>query len=143
MKNRSTLWWIIGITVVVVGLVAWSRFLQNNDPDVVVRDGLHWHPRLTIYVRDVKQEIPANIGLGAVHLPMHTHVEDAAQGIIHLEFSGRVANDDLKLGNFFKNWDRDMRSFGENMLMTVDGVENSEYEDYLLRDKDVIELRYD
>lgn len=129
--------------LVLIGAAWWSRSLSESDPNLVARNGLHWHPRLEIYVKGEKQEIPANVGLGAVHAPMHTHAEDAAQGVIHLEFSGRVAKDDLKFGNFFTNWNRDMRSFGTGMRMTVNGAESTEYENYILRDKDVIELRYE
>jgi len=47
------------------------------------------------------------------------------------------------LENFFRNWGKDMRSFGANMRMTVNGVENTEFENYMMRDGDKIELRYD
>lgn len=36
-----------------------------------------------------------------------------------------------------------MRLFGENMKMTVNGEENTEYENYIMRDKNNIELRFD
>ena len=121
----------------------WSRSLSGSDADVVAANGIHWHPRLALYVKGVQIEIPAGIGLDAVHLPMHTHDEDAKSGVIHLEFSGSVTTDDLKLGIFFKNWGKDMRSFGSNMTMLVNGVPSTEFEDYVMRDKDVIELRYD
>ncbi|HEY4522187.1 MAG TPA: hypothetical protein VJH91_00940 [Candidatus Paceibacterota bacterium] len=113
---------------------------RSNDPNVVATSGLHWHPELTIYVKGEKLEIPQNIGIGAVHQPMHTH-DDLP--IIHLEFSGVVKKQDLTLGQFFKNWGRDMRSFGKSMRMTVNGVENTEYERYIMKDKDKIELHYD
>ena len=102
--------------------------------------GLHWHPSLEIYVKGVQQEIPEGIGLGAVHMPMHTH-DDLP--LIHLEFNGVVRSEDLMLGEFFKNWGRDMRSFGANMRMMVNGVENVEYENYLMHDGDKIQLFYD
>ena len=142
--------------LLLIGGVWWTNALQDSDPSVISRNGLHWHPTLTIYVKGEKQEIPQGIGLGAVHLPMHTH-DDLP--IIHLEFSGVVKEEDLMLGHLFTNWGNDMRSFGSNVLpsdergsteasrpnvhMTVNGVENIEYERYIMRDKDVIELHYD
>ena len=36
-----------------------------------------------------------------------------------------------------------MRSFGTNMRMTVNGIENTEYENYQMKDGDTIELRYE
>lgn len=116
---------------------------RPNDPDIVATNGMHWHPALTMYVKGEKLELPPDMGLGAVHLPMHTHAEDSAQGIIHLEFPGIVRKDDIRLGRFFEIWGRDMRSFGENMRMAVNGKENTEYEKYVMRDGDKIELRYD
>ncbi|MDO8514016.1 MAG: hypothetical protein Q7S50_00560 [bacterium] len=128
------------VAVLLIGGVWWTNSLQNNDSDVIARSGLHWHPTLAIYVKGEKVEIPQNVGLGAVHKPMHTH-EDLP--LIHLEFSGVVKREDLMLGQFFKNWERDMRSFGENMRMTVNGVENTEYDSYVMKDKDAIELHFD
>ena len=138
MKNAL----IIGgvVLTLLVGGSWWSRGLQDSDLNVISRDGLHWHPTLEIYVKSEKMGIPESIGLGAVHLPMHTH-EDLP--VIHLEFGGVVREDDLKLGQFFKNWGKDMRSFGSAMRMTVNGVENREYEEYVMGDGDRIELRYD
>src|SRR3989344_8502832 len=138
MKNTVII--VIAVALLLGGGVWWPQSLSKSDPSVVSTNGLHWHPTLQIYVKGEKIEIPENIGLGAMHLPMHTH-EDLP--IIHLEFQGRVTEDDLMLGNFFKNWGKDMRSFGTNMRMTVNSEENTEYENYIMKDKDVIELRYD
>lgn len=133
---------IIGSAVVVLlfGGIGLSRSLQESDPDVLSRRGLHWHPLLVIYVKGEKIEIPQNIGLGAVHQPVHTH-DDLP--VIHLEFSGMVRREDAMLGEFFRSWGRDMRSFGANMRMTVNDEENAEYENYVMHDGDRIELRYE
>ena len=116
------------------------KAIDPNDPDVVAANGLHWHPQLAIYVKGEKIEIPQNIGIGAVPQPMHTH-DDLP--IIHLEFPALVRTQDIMLGRFFEIWGKDMRSFGTNMRMTVNGVENTEYENYSMRDGDKIELLYD
>lgn len=145
---------IVGVTVfLLVGGVVWSNILQKSDSDIISERGLHWHPRLTIYVKGVKQEIPTNIGIGPQYRGMptsglgmmgmtaiHTH-EDLP--LIHLEFSGLVRKEDLTLGNFFRIWGRDMQSFGANMRMKVNGAENTEYGNYLMRDGDLIELDYE
>lgn len=135
----------IAALVVVVGAALFllptsSGPVTSSDPDAVALTGLHWHPQLEIFVKGEKLEIPQSIGLGAVHQPMHTH-DDLP--IIHLEFGGMVKKDDLVLGQFFKNWGKDIRSFGANMRMTVNGEENTEYENYVMKDADKIELRYD
>ncbi len=133
--------WILG-TVAAIGLIGWYVATRPPVPEgeVLARRGLHWHPELAIYVKGAKQEIPSGLGLGIVEQSVHTH---DATGQIHLEFLGRVLKDDVKLGSFFKVWGKDMRSFGANMKMTVNGEENTEYESYLMRDKDKIELRFD
>ena len=134
----------IGIVVILligtIFILPTPQGIDPNDPRIVTANGLHWHPQLAIYVKDVQQEIPKNLGLGVVHNPIHTH-EDLP--IIHLEFQGVVRKDDITLGKFFDVWSKDMRSFGANMRMTVNGVENTEYADYIMRDGDQIELRYD
>ena len=143
--NKILRWtaWIVS-SVVVIGGLTWLVSLQPKTPesDIISRNGFHWHPELTIYVKGEKQEIPENIGIGAVHQPIHTH-DDSGQGIVHMEFQGLALKQDATLGQFFKNWDKDMQSFGTNMKMTVNGEENTEYENYVMGDKDKIELYYD
>lgn len=143
--KKFVLWGSGGVLIVVViGGLIW--YITTRPPvkegDVVSRNGFHWHPELTIYVKGEKQEIPENIGIGAVHKPIHTH-DDSDQGVVHMEFKGLVRKQDATLGQFFKNWGKDMRSFGENMKMTVNGQENTEYENYIMQDKDKIELYYE
>lgn len=142
MNDKSILWWIVGITILVTSLFVWSRALQDSDPSILSRNGLHWHSELAMYIKGEKKEIPANIGLGVVHQPVHTH-DDGDQGIIHMEFQGLVRKEDITLGQFFKSWGKDIRSFGGAMKMTVNGQENTEYENYIMQDKDKIELRYE
>lgn len=144
--KKIALWGLgAGLIIAAVGGLIWYVATKPQIPesDIVSRSGFHWHPQLTIYVKGEKQKIPANIGLGAVHKPIHTHDEDSDQGIIHMEFQGLVRKEDIKLGQFFKNWGKDMRSFGANMKMTVNGEENAEYENFIMRDGDKIELRYE
>lgn len=120
-----------------------SGVVQSNDPDVIAVGGMHWHPILTMYVKGEKLELPPDMGLGAVHKPIHTHAEDSAKGVIHLEFAGMVRKDDIMLGRFFEIWGKDMSSFGSNMRMTVNGAPNTELGNYVMHDGDKIELRYD
>jgi len=136
-------WSVFGIAVIagLVWLVASAP--KTPEGDILSRSGFHWHPELAVYVKGVKQEIPPNLGIGAVHQPMHTHVEDAPQGVIHLEFQGLVKKSDVTLGKFLQTWGKNINSFGTNVKMTVNGKENTEYENYLMQDKDKIELRYE
>lgn len=138
--GKRVLWMLI--VAGVLGLLIWyivSR-LETPQEDIISRAGIHWHPELAIYVKDEKQEIPRNIGIGAVHQPMHTHDDLPA---IHLEFQGIVKKQDITIGRFFEIWGKEMQSFGTNMTMTVNGVENTELANYHMQDKDKIELRYE
>lgn len=132
---------LLVVAVLVVAAAAWVLGTpRTGSPNIVARAGLHWHPQLFIYVDGALVEIPQNVGLGAVHQPMHTH-EDPP--VIHLEFGGVVRSSDLTLGRFFGVWEKDIHSFGPNMRMVVNGQENTEFESYVMRDGDKIELYYD
>ncbi len=113
---------------------------------------MHWHPKLTIIIKGLKQELPANIGLGAVHQKIHTHDTDAKDGVVHIEAQGVVTNDDTKLGNFFKLWGEDFNSTtildkknGQDgtVKMLVNGKENTDFENYMMKEGDNIEIRYE
>ncbi len=135
-------WSAFGL-LVIVGLV-WIAASQPKtlQDDILSRSGFHWHPEVTIYIKGIKQDIPENIGIGAVHKPIHTH-DDSGQGIVHMEFQGLVRKQNATLGKFLKNWGKDINSFGTNVKMTVNGQDNTELENYVMNDKDKIELRFD
>lgn len=130
---------VIGVIVLLVGGSLLSGMLQKTDADVVSQKGLHWHPHLTITVKGEQVPVAANIGIGAVHQPIHTHDES---GTIHVEFGGLVRKQDLRLGQLFKNWGKEFNSFGSNVTMTVNGQPNTELENYEMKDGDKIEVRY-
>lgn len=139
---------VVGI-VLLVGGSYFSKSLASKDPNTVATSGLHWHPELEIYVHGEKQEIPQNVGLGVVHSPIHTH-DDVP--VLHMEFSGKVVQDDTRLGNFFQIWEKEFSSEQifeykngpEGIVrMEVNGVENTEFENYRMHDGDKIVIRYE
>lgn len=140
MKKIKTLYILIGLAVLIIGGVGWSKYLQSSDPNVASTGAFHWHPELTIYVKGEKQEIPQGIGLVGNHKPIHTH-DDVP--IVHMEFGGAARKEEVTLGTFFKNWGKEFNSFGSNVKMTVNGKENTEFENYQMKDGDKIELRYE
>lgn len=99
---------------------------------------------------DENQEIPAGLGLERLpHNPMHTHDRDS---VIHMEFSGTVKKDNLRVIKFFEAWGKtfnkdcifDKCSGSEGQLkMLVNGKENSEFENYMMQDEDKIEIIFD
>ncbi|MDP1625302.1 MAG: hypothetical protein Q8L64_06100 [bacterium] len=138
MKNGIIIT-VISALILVGG--AWWVTAPSKDPNVITKKGIHWHPELEIYVKGEKIEIPQGIGLsGTVHNPLHTH-EDLP--IIHLEYGGKVTKDDTKVTNFFRVWGKSFGEFGNNVTMSVNGVENMELENYQMKDKDKVVLRYE
>jgi hypothetical protein len=142
-----------GVVLLLVLGLWWQHGYADRNPGVLARNGLHWHPQLEIYVKGERVEIPQNIGLGESYrgkpgygqgnmamTPMHTHDD---QPVIHLEFSGVVRTDDIRLGKFFEIWGKDLQAFGVNPQMTVNGIPNTDYGSYVMRDGDRIELRYE
>lgn len=119
------------------------------DPNLISRSGLHWHADLKITIKGQLVEIPADVGIGAVHADMHTHkVNDQ----IHIEINRPVRENDIRLGRFFESWGKQFNSTcvldscngPEGMVrMMVNGQPNTEFENYLVRDKDQIEIWYE
>lgn len=145
----------IGLIVVVVIGVVWMVFKQSQLPtaEIVSRNGLHWHPKLSIIINGEKQELPAEIGIsGTGHEEIHTHDKDAKDDVLHMEMSGTVTKDETKLGNFFRIWGKEFTTtqildkkngLEGNVTMMVNGKENKEFGNYLMKDKDNIEIRYE
>src|SRR3990167_3067534 len=102
---------IISAGVVIALLVSgilWLRSQQANDPNVISRGGIHWHPSLSIYVKGQQIQIPSELGIGTHYegasgydlemqmAAMHTHKD---LPIVHLEFmGGPVRTEDVTLG---------------------------------------------
>lgn len=124
------------------GLVVGGSILATRAPatpaaTIVSQNGLHWHATLIVREAGTTLVIPANLGLGVVHNPIHTH--DDEPGLIHMEFDGRVTEDDLRLKNFFTLWGKEVPA---GATMTVNGEPNVQMGQYSMRDGDVIEIRY-
>lgn len=155
-KNKLIVLWAIILLAVAAGIggiYALYNYIQKQPRTpasaIISRNGIHWHSKLSIYINSVEQEIPANIGIGARHQPIHTH---DASGVIHLEFQAVVAEKDTTLGKFFKIWNK---QFNQNCIfdscgnenqrikMLVNGKENTEFDNYQMQDNDKIEIRYE
>jgi hypothetical protein len=65
----------------------------------------HVHPKLNVIVRERAIPLAPNMGIGAVHTPLHTHEAD---GVIHVEGA-----QDATLGQFMALWGVD---FGRDRL---------------------------
>lgn len=142
------------IVLLAGGGVVWLARYSANLPktpesEIIARSGIHWHPEISIYIKNQKQEIPANLGLGVVMQGVHTH---DSSGVIHVEKQGLVKKEDAALGKFFKIWGKQFNSNcifescnseSGTIKMLVNGQENTEFENYSMKDKDKIEIRYE
>lgn len=132
------------MVIAVVGIGAFIWYLTSQptiaEGEIISGNGLHWHSELAVFVKGEKQPIPANIGIGAVHDPIHTH---DASGTMHLEFQGLVRADDVKLSHFFDIWGQDFAKFGQLVRMTVNNKENTDLQNYQMKNGDKIELWYE
>jgi len=156
-KIKNTMPWVLLIVFVVGGIYGLARLSENDissedgadNSNVISTRGLHWHPTLKIVIRGEEVEIPANIGLVGGHNPMHTHETD---GTIHLEFESLVREDNITLERFFELWGKPFSSNQileytntgtEQVHMYVNGEESMEYENYVLGERDEIEIRFE
>lgn len=134
--------------------VATSVDLPNNP--------IHWHPNLEITIKDEKTTIPANIGIGASYSksphydPMmrmtNIHTHDSS-GKLHWEvMMGAPKLEDMYLGNFFQVWGKTFNSEcifeycngpEGGLKMFVNGKQNYEFEKYIVRDGDKIQIVYE
>lgn len=149
-KIPSWIWWTGGSLLIVGGLI-WLAASQPTAPasEALARNGLHWHPQLTITIKGQDVPLDKNIGIGAVHNPMHTH-DDVP--IVHLEYQGRVTEADIRLSKFFKAWGKEFSSTcildscngpAGTVRLTVNGQPNTEFDQYVMRDKDNIAITYE
>lgn len=121
--------------------------LPIEGENIIPTSAIHWHPKLTIIIDDVTQLIPIGIGMSAsVHYPVHTHESD---GTIHLE-NNSPSRKTMRLGYFFEIWDKEFSNecifeyCTDNgvLKMTVNGKENTAYENYIMADGDNIVIEY-
>ena len=111
--------------------------------------GRHDHSMLSIYINGQQREIPTNLGIntdicnqeGASMHTVHTHDDT---GRLHIETAADV---DMPLGVFFDIWGVHFNETGifdyrvsntHELIMTIDGVTNDQFDDYLLVDGEEI-----
>ncbi len=121
---------------------------------------VHWHPVLNIIIDGKKQRIPANIGIGSQYSSsplwdpvmsmtgIHTHDDS---GTLHWEIMTVPKKENLYFGNFFQIWGEPFNSEcifeycngnGKTVKMLVNGQPNYDFDKYIVRDKDRIEIVY-
>ncbi len=158
--NKKIRNWIISIIIlgtIVAGFIWMTSGINNEDqacltqPATEINIGghtnlkLHIHADLNILIDGVSENIPANIGISeGIMRPVHTH---DSNGEIHIE--GPCVRG-FTSGDFFDIWGKEFDSSKifdkttENgtLRFLVDGQENSEYRNLILRDDQNILIEY-
>ncbi len=154
---------VISISAVGLGLGLYSLLAVSKTTGYVSLPDkpIHWHPHLEIMIKDEKVLIPANIGMGTGYsnspfydtmmdmTNMHSHDDS---GTLHWEVMLHApTREDLYLGNFFQVWGK---TFNENCIfefcngpegsvkMFVNGKQNHDFENYIVRDADEIIIEF-
>lgn len=155
--------------VVIATLVLMSSYLLfnkknqsvilNGEEISIPKGSVHWHPKLTIRINGIEMPIPDDIGHGTgritdAHLsgmrmsPTHTHESD---GTIHIENRNPTSKPEtLTLGYFFYIWNQtftpgcifDYCTDKGTLKLYVNGIENTEFGQYIMRDGDHIVIEY-
>lgn len=164
MKSKKIL---VGVLFVVILIGSFyfislgkNKLIAPNGKEANIPKGnIHWHPKLTILIDGEQILIPDNIGYGTGKVvdtqlsgmrmsPTHTHESD---GTIHIEnINPAKKPETLTMGYFFYVWDNEFNSecifeycTDKGVLeMTVNGNENMEFENYIMRDGDNIRIEY-
>ncbi|MBI2147802.1 hypothetical protein HYU19_05005 [Candidatus Woesearchaeota archaeon] len=149
---------------VILGGDAKAFAISNDDKEEPNREAVptgqtHWHPKLTIMIDGKQVYLPEGIGVeigrvidtelsGMDMSPTHTHEDD---GTIHIENLNPAAKPEtLTLGYFFYVWDKPFSTTcifeyctaSGTLNMQVNGVENTEFEKYIMHDEDDILIEY-
>jgi hypothetical protein len=110
--------------------------------------GAHIHPKLAVFVRGERIELPANVGIDPARSPMemaglHTH---DASGVIHVENAA-----DPTLGQFFEIWgvpfsETELGPYeakgSERVRMWVDGEPSTEFGELVMEDGEEIVVAF-
>lgn len=110
----------------------------------------HIHSSLSIIIDGNEIAIPGDIGIQDSECPngmrgVHTHNPD---GTLHIETPGSM---DAPVGAFFQIWGENFdethilnkeANDANEVVMFVNGVQNDEYENYVMKDGDEIRIEY-
>jgi len=122
-----------------------ASVLAQPDDSVVSETGIHWHTELAIIIKGQPLLLPPNLSGNDIG------TQDSS-GKIHWGPSGRVTQSQLRLGIVFQTWGRPFNSSqildkqngpDGTVKMTVNGEPNTEFANYVIKDGDKIEIRYE
>jgi len=151
-KGKSTAIWIVLGIALIAGLFAYPKIKRASEggksgltgfgaPCLAANMPLlqHIHSQLFIEADGVSEPIPPNIGIGACERAIHTHIDDAGKGIIHIESQDTRT---YRLGDFFAVWEKSILREGYALEATVDEKPAQNPAELILKDGQKIVLRY-
>ena len=134
---------------VIIGISVYSQSHFEPRKECVEHSvglSMHIHPQLSIMINGQPVTIPANIGIQPSCMQaIHTHDDT---GKLHVEYPQQY---DFKLGDFFANWGQAFSKTqildktvdaNDSLTMTVDGQPNTDFENLVLHDGQVIIIDY-
>ncbi len=152
--NKSIIWILVIVGAALGFIFLGNRQGGNSDQDITKMCiqhqnlSMHIHPRLKIIIKGEERAIPANTGIVSPSCFRPIHIHDDS-GTLHLEFPKPR---DVRLGEFFLIWGKqfnsnqifDFKNGPEGKVrVTVNGRENTEFENYIMKDLDQIEIIYE
>ncbi len=141
---------IISVSVFLTSQPEASSTANTGSAADIPKTPIHWHPKLEILIKGQEYPVPMNLGAsGSVHFPVHTHTEN--DGTLHYEVNNPTP-ENMPLRYFFeKVWRKQFNSTcildycnsdSETVKMFVNGDENSEFENYIPKDRDQIRIEF-
>lgn len=143
--KKTTIFWIIGIILVLVILFAYPRLKNSgtefsaNVPCLIPNLPLvqHIHPQLKIFSDGKQETVPAEIGINSsCEKALHTH---DASGEIHVEAQDTKQ---YTFGDFMAVWGKSLDRPGYTYEFTADGQKIENPLSLLLKDKQEIIVKY-
>lgn len=147
---------VLVILGIAFGLIFWgNRQAGSGEQDItkicVQHQGgirMHIHPQLKIIIKGQEQIIPQGLGIVSPTCMRPIHIHDIS-GTLHLEFPKPR---DVRLAEFFLIWNKPFNSDqifdftngpDGQVKMFVNGQENTEFENYIMKDLDQILIIYE
>ncbi len=121
---------------------------QITYPPILSPSPMHIHSTLNIYANGERIEIPVDVGIAgySAHQPLHIHEADNK---VHVESDDTRA---YTLGNFFQVWRKSFNSTCvldycsdgvKKITMKINGAESKEFGEHVLKDGEIIEVRFE
>ncbi|NCN51960.1 hypothetical protein GW931_03035 [archaeon] len=139
---------IFGLTNLIVSYSNSKTIIDSSKLNFTApTEPIHWHPQLTIIIDGQKQNIPSDIGLGgSTHMPIHTHDDS---GTIHME-EDNPTKESVTVGYFFNVWGKKFSkdcifeycSDKGNLIFTVNGEKNYDFQEYFMQEEDNLLIEY-